>query len=276
MSLTNSRSRTIKSRLASGETLYGCFILSTSPTMSEIAALAGYDFIVLDMEHGPGGIPEALHCLQALSSTNTPVIIRVPEISHVWALKALDLGPHGIWFPSVESAKSAELAVSYCRYPPRGVRGTAHSLVRQSAYGFDSAYLSHCEEDLLIMCQVETEQGLQEAEAIATVDGVDVVQMGPTDLGASMGYISDLGNKKVADVLREAERKVLRLTKKNGGVYLGGIAMPHDPPEQLKRRGYHMVAGGADIGLFRQAAIEDVKRFQIAVTEIAEKEEQEQ
>jgi HpcH/HpaI aldolase/citrate lyase family len=154
ISLLNPHCPSLKSRLASGETLYGIFLLSFSPTLAEIAGLAGYDYVVVDMEHGPGGISEALQCLRVLASTHTPVILRLPEVSAAWAKKALDLGPQGIMFPSIESVSAAEMAVSYCRFPPRGVRGTAHPIVRASAYGLDDAYVSRCEEELLIMCQV--------------------------------------------------------------------------------------------------------------------------
>uniref|UniRef100_A0A0A9AK40 HpcH/HpaI aldolase/citrate lyase domain-containing protein n=1 Tax=Arundo donax TaxID=35708 RepID=A0A0A9AK40_ARUDO len=99
--------------------------------------------------------------------------------------------------------------------------------------------------------------------------------MGPLDLSASMGYLWDPGNRKVRATLREAEWKVLEARKKlaasdDNAAYLGGFAMPNDPAEQLKLRGYHMVAGAVDIGLFRKAAQDDVKRFREAVMEIGE------
>ncbi|KAL5200887.1 hypothetical protein ABZP36_035241 [Zizania latifolia] len=269
----------LKSRLADGQTLYGLFLLSFSPTLAELAALAGYDYVVVDMEHGPGGIPEALACLRALDAARTPAVIRLPEASPVWAKKALDLGPAGLMLPAVESPAAAAAAVSHCRYPPRGVRGAAHPIVRASAYGLDDSYHSRYEDDTLIICQVETTAGIAEIDAIAVVDGVDVVQMGPLDLSASMGYLWDPGNRKVRARLREAERKVLEARKKvtasDGNVaYLGGFAMPNDPAEQLKLRGYHMVAGAVDIGMFRKAALEDVKRFKEAVMEIGEEEDE--
>ncbi|XP_015696430.2 4-hydroxy-2-oxovalerate aldolase [Oryza brachyantha] len=266
----------LKSRLAAGKTLYGLFLLSFSPTLAELAALAGYDYVVVDMEHGPGGIPEALACLRALDAARTPAILRLPEACSIWAKKALDLGPAGLMLPAVESPAAAAAAVSHCRYPPRGVRGAAHPIVRASVYGLDDSYLSRCEDDTLIICQVETAAGIAEVDAIAAVDGVDVVQMGPLDLSASMGYLWDPGNRKVRARLREAEKKVLdarkkKVTASDGNVaYLGGFAMPNDPAEQLKLRGYHMVAGAADIGMFRKAALEDVKRFKEAVMEIGE------
>lgn len=154
----------LKSRLAAGDTLYGLFLLSFSPTLAEIAALAGYDYVVVDMEHGPGGITEALACLRALDAARTPAVLRLPEACPVWAKKALDLGPAGLMLPAVESPAAAAEAVSHCRYPPRGVRGAAYPIVRASAYGLDDSYLSRCEDDTLIICQVETAAGVAEID----------------------------------------------------------------------------------------------------------------
>ncbi|KAL5816803.1 hypothetical protein ACOSQ3_025181 [Xanthoceras sorbifolium] len=253
--------KSLKARLRNNEILYGIFLLSFSPTFAEISGLAGYDFAVVDMEHGPGGISDALECLRALATTRTPAILRLPESSPTWAKKALDLGPQGIMFPMIDSPKAAKKAVSYCRFPPAGVRGSAHTVVRASDYGIDEGYLNNYEEELLIMCQVESEDGVKKVEEIAAVDGVDCVQMGPLDLSASMGYLWDPGHKKVRDMMRTAEKGVLE----GGEAYLSGFAMPHDGPLVLKSRGYHMVAGAVDIGLFRSAAVEDVRRFKMSL-----------
>ncbi|XP_076881428.1 uncharacterized protein LOC143529541 [Bidens hawaiensis] len=255
--------QTLKSRLQNGETLYGMFLLSFSPTLAEIAALSGYDFVVVDMEHGPGGIPEALSCLHALAAARTPAIIRLPDTDPAWAKKALDLGPQGIMFPMIESQKMAKKAVSYCKFPPNGVLGSAHTVVRASDYGIDNGYLSNYEDELLIMCQVESEEGVKKIDEIAAVDGVDCVQMGPLDLSASMGYLWDPGNKKVKEMLRTAEKGVLKTMGKESGAYLSGFAMPHDKPEDMRSRGYHMISGTVDIGLFRSACVEDVKKFKM-------------
>ncbi|KAJ7961654.1 2-keto-3-deoxy-L-rhamnonate aldolase-like [Quillaja saponaria] len=259
--------RTLKSRLQNGETLYGIFLLSFNPTLAEIAGLAGYDFVVVDMEHGHGGISDALPCLHALAATRTPAIIRLPETCATWAKKVLDLGPEGIMFPMIESPKAARKAVSYCRFPPGGVRGSAHTVVRASKYGIDEGYLSNYEDELLIMCQIESEEGVKKVNEIATVDGVDCIQMGPLDLSASMGYLWDPGNKKVKEMMRTAEKGVLESKAENGGAYLTGFALPFDGPSDLKTRGYHMVSGAVDVGLFRSAAVEDVKRFKMSLIE---------
>ncbi|KAK3030657.1 hypothetical protein RJ639_035861 [Escallonia herrerae] len=256
--------QTLKSRLNDGDTLYGLFLLSFSPTLAEIAGLAGYDFVVVDMEHGHGGVSDALPCLHALAATSTPAILRLPESNPTWAKKALDLGPQGIMFPMIDSPKLARKAVSYCRFPPKGVRGSAHTVVRASNYGIDPGYLSNCEDELLIMCQVESEEAVKKIEEIAAVDGVDCIQMGPLDLSASMGYLWDPGNKKVREVMRSAEKAVLK-TAGGGGAFLAGFAMPHDSPDDLRGRGYHMVSGAVDVGLFRSAAVEDVKKFKMSL-----------
>lgn len=187
-------------------------------------------------------------------------------------------------FPMIDSPKLARKAVSYCKFPPNGVRGSAHTVVRASNYGINEGYLSNYEEELLIMCQVESEEGVKKIDEIAAVDGVDCIQMGPLDLSASMGYLWDPGNKKVREVLRSAEKQVLKLKSKakkeegggnGGGAYLSGFAMPHDGPDELRGRGYHMVSGAVDIDLFRRAAVEDVKKFRMGLMEVGSDEERE-
>ncbi|KAL2347726.1 hypothetical protein Fmac_001726 [Flemingia macrophylla] len=255
----------LKSRLHNGETLYGLFLLSFSPTLAEIAALAGYDFVVVDMEHGPGAVADALPCLHALTAANTAAILRLPESSPAWAKKALDLGPQGLMFPMIDTPEAARHAVSSCRFPPAGLRGAAHPIVRASRYGLDDGYLAGYLDDLLVMCQVESHDGVRNASEIAAVDGVDCVQMGPLDLSASLGYLWDPGNKRVREVLREAERKVLesRNDDASAGAYLAGFSTPYDGPRDMRSRGYHMVSGAVDVALFRNAALDDVTRFKI-------------
>ncbi|KAJ4848826.1 hypothetical protein Tsubulata_017272 [Turnera subulata] len=262
-STITSKPKSLKSRLQNGDTLYGIFLLTFSPTVAEIAGLAGFDFAILDMEHGPGGITEALHCLRALAASQTPAILRLPESSPTWAKKALDLGPQGLMFPMIESPKMAREAVSYCRFPPEGIRGSAHTVVRASDYGMDEGYLSNYGGELLVMCQVESVEAVKNAEEIAAVDGVDCVQMGPLDLSANMGYLRDPGNKKVKEMLMKGEEAVLRC----GRAYLSGIAKPSDGAMDLKSRGYHMMSGASDVGLFRNAAVEDVMRFKVQCLE---------
>ncbi|GMH09295.1 hypothetical protein Nepgr_011136 [Nepenthes gracilis] len=257
-----SPSATLKSRLRDGETLYGLFLCSFSPVIAEIVGHAGYDFIVVDMEHGYGGLSEALSCLHALAASQTPAIIRLPECSPMWVKKALDLGPQGLMFPMIHTPELARQAVSYCRYPRTGVRGVAHPIVRASKYGLDDGYLDRCEDELLIMCQVESEEAVEKIDEIVAVDGLDCIMIGPNDLGANMGFISDPEHKDVGQMVRVVESHVLdRRAESDRRPYLAGFAMPNDGPSELKKRGYDMVCGAVDIALFRDAVVEDVNKF---------------
>ncbi|XP_016161766.1 uncharacterized protein LOC107604648 [Arachis ipaensis] len=237
--------------------------------MVEIAGWSGYDFVILDLEHGFGGISEGLRCIHALTAANTPVIVRVPELSHVWVKKVLDLGPQGIIFPLVDGPESAKKAVSYCRYPPNGVRGVATPIVRASRFGIDESYAKKYEKDLLILCQVETAEGVENVEGIAAVDGVDGIMVGPLDLSASVGCMHDPRNEKVKEMMRKIESTVLGMKRKEGGgPYLAGFAMPFDGPDQFRSRGYKLIRGVTDVGLFKNACVGDVSKFNMNTNKI--------
>ncbi|KAL4343858.1 hypothetical protein HN51_062070 [Arachis hypogaea] len=259
---TVNQPKSIKARLQAGDCLYGMSFLSFCPTMVEIAGWSGYDFVILDLEHGFGGISEGLRCIHALTAANTPVIVRVPELSHVWVKKVLDLGPQGIIFPLVDGPQSAKKAVSYCRYPPNGVRGVATPIVRASRFGIDESYAKKYEKDLLILCQVETAEAVENVEGIAAVDGVDGIMVGPLDLSASVGCMHDPRNEKVKEMMRKIESTVLGMKRKEGGgPYLAGFAMPFDGPDQFRSRGYKLIRGVTDVGLFKNACVGDVSKF---------------
>lgn len=148
------------------------------------------------------------------------------------------------------------------RYPPGGIRGAAHPIARASKYGIDEGYLSKYEKELLIMCQIESEEAVKNVKEIAAVDGVDCVMIGPLDLSASIGCLSDPGSDKVKETMRMVEKAVLGC----GDAYLAGFSMPHDQPNEMRTRGYHMICGAVDVGLYRSAAVEDVKKFRSSKT----------
>lgn len=154
ISAKHSTKPSLKTRLNQGQKLHGIILFSASPTLAEIASLAGNDFVLVDLEHGPGDFADALNCMRAIQAAGSSCVIRIPENTPACAKKALDLRPEGIMFPKIETAKAASEAVSFCRYPPHGIRGCAYSLVRDSSYGFEKKYLDEYSEERLIMCQV--------------------------------------------------------------------------------------------------------------------------
>ncbi|KAH7373593.1 hypothetical protein KP509_17G063900 [Ceratopteris richardii] len=259
---TASLMRPLKSRLASGERLYGAFLCSFSPVIAEIMGAAGYDYVTIDMEHGPGDVFAALPCMQALAAYGVPVILRVAANDPVLMKKAMDLGPEGIMIPMIETPSDAARAVASCRYPPRGIRGAAHPIVRASIYGMNPSYLRNCEDDLLIMLQIESAEAVDRIPDISAVEGVDCLMLGPTDLSSSIGYLHDPGHEEVMKLLYRAEKAILSASC---GTYLAGFAMPHDPPTEMHKRGYHMISGAVDVAIFRNAAVADVKANKDAV-----------
>ncbi|MCO5562906.1 hypothetical protein L7F22_016542 [Adiantum nelumboides] len=246
-----------ESSAGSGEPLYGAFLWSFSPTLAEILGRAGYDYVVIDMEHGPGDTFAALPCMQALAAAGIPAIVRIAANDPVLMKKAIDLGPQGVIVSMIETTTDAEKAVASCRYPPRGNRGAAHPIVRASMYGLDTSYLQMCDNDeVLKILQIESSEAVELIPDIAAVDGVDCLMLGPTDLSSSIGYLHDPGHENVMKLMHRAEKAVLSAPSTT---YLAGFAMPHDPPEEMCRRGYHIISGAVDLALFRKAAVADVK-----------------
>lgn len=161
----------------------------------------------------------------------------------------------------IDDPDSAKKAVAYSKYPPAGIRGTAHPVVRASKYGIDEEYLNKFENELLIMCQVESEEAVKRVGEISAVDGIDCVMIGPLDLSASIGCLRDPGNQKVKELMEKAEQAVLESSGPTPVPFLAGFALPHDRPDELKKRGYRMICGAVDVALFRTAAVDDVKKF---------------
>jgi len=169
----------LRERLEAGKTAIGCWIHMCSPIGVEVVALAGFDMVVLDHEHGPSDFLNSISLMQAISATPATPIVRVPWNDAVYIKRALDIGARGIIIPSVDDAKQARAAVAACRYPPNGIRGSAYGLVRASDYGFQAeGYVADLPAGLLVMCQIESKTAVGNIEEIAAVEGVDVRSWG--------------------------------------------------------------------------------------------------
>lgn len=184
---------------------YGAFLNSGSPLIAELMGRAGYDFLIVDLEHSPVDTHGALAMLQALAAAATPALLRVPLNRPEVIKKALDLGPAGLIVPLVDSVEDARAVAAACRYPPRGIRGVAPSIVRASGWGLDEAYTRDCEERCLVLCQVETPGGVEAAGAILELDGVDGIFVGPMDLSASLGHMGDPSHHEVKHAVARVE-----------------------------------------------------------------------
>lgn len=248
------RENRLKPRLGAGEKVLGCWLSSGSPIAAEIMALAGYDFMIIDHEHGPADFMSALGALQAMSATDCTALMRVPSNDPVYIKRALDIGMQGIMVPMVETAEEARAAVAACRYPPEGRRGVATSVVRATDYGLREAdYLESANANVLVLCQIETVKAIDNVEAIAAVDGVDVLFVGPADIAADLGKRGQRDDPAVAAMLARAEAAIRATGKPMGTVPRAGVGVG-----ALFDLGYAMVAGGGDIMHIRIASARQV------------------
>src|SRR5262245_7898624 len=186
-------------RVLAREWVCGTFLGLGSPLTVEIAGLTGFDFLVIDHEHGPGGEDTLLHQLQAASATPAFPIVRVAMNETPRFKRVLDAGAFGVMVPLVNSAAEARAAVTAMRYPPHGIRGVA-KFHRGVAFGaeFEEYYL-HGHERLVCITQIETKQALLNIDEIADVEGADVLFVGPTDLSHNMGIRDQYDHPQFVD-----------------------------------------------------------------------------
>lgn len=200
---------------AAGRPLAGMWVCSGSPLIAEICAGSGLDWLLIDMEHSPNGLESVLAQLQAVGAYPVTPVVRVPIGDVVTIKQVLDLGAQNILVPMVSSAAEAEQLVASVRYPPHGCRGVGSALARSARWNRVDDYLAHADEHVSLFVQIETAQGAEAATAIASVDGIDGVFVGPSDLAASMGLLGQQTHPDVAasvvrvfDAVRSAGKPV--------------------------------------------------------------------
>ena len=213
-------------RVRAGESLLGTFVNLGSPLAAEICALAGFDFVVVDHEHGAGTETDLIPTVQALGG-RCGALVRVEGNVRPRFQRALDAGADGVMVPRLESAEEAALAVAHTRYPPRGLRGVAYM---NRGAGFGAGAPDH---DVLLAIQIETRGAVDEAREIAELDGVDVLFVGPVDLAAALGT-SDLPLDEIVAAARGA------------GKAPGLFTRTRADAERALERGFRFVTVGAD------------------------------
>jgi 4-hydroxy-2-oxoheptanedioate aldolase len=238
-----------KLRLLAKEQLVGLWIASASEAVVEALAPAGFDFFLIDQEHGLGTIADALRVLRAAEGAGMPVVLRIPSNDPVYLKRILDAGAQNIMIPLIQSAVEARVAVRSCFYPPAGVRGYAAGMVRASRFGADADYAKTANENLLLILQIESSEAAAEARAISEIPGVDVVFIGVNDLAGSMGKLEQTGDETVQAVVKSIETEVLA-----AGKVLGGVPIPAVDAKKMIAKGYTFIPALSDVGLLRTAA----------------------
>jgi 2-keto-3-deoxy-L-rhamnonate aldolase RhmA len=232
-----------RARVLMGEWLAGTFVNLGSSITAEIAGRAGFDWVLLDHEHGPGGEETLLHQLQAVSATPAFPVVRVAANETARFKRVLDLGAGGVMVPHVNTAAEAAAAVAASRYPPRGVRGVA-KLNRSAAFGADFAdVFAHAHERLVLMPQIEAPEALAEIDAIAGVDGVDVLFVGPLDFTAHLGVPGAFDDPRFSAARREVVAAARRAGKAAGILLFTAAQIPI-----ARAEGFTVVTLGSDGG----------------------------
>ena len=202
---------------AAARPLVGMWVCTGSPLVAEICAGSGLDWLLIDMEHSPNGLESVLAQLQAVAAYPVTPLVRVPTGDVVTIKQVLDLGAQNLLVPMVSSVESAEAVVAAVRYPPRGRRGVGSALARSARWNRVDGYLEHADEHVSVTVQIETVEGVAAAGAIAAVDGVDAVFVGPSDLAASMGLLGQQTHPDVVAAVQHALDAV-RASGKPAGV----------------------------------------------------------
>lgn len=247
----------IRKQALNGDVLVGTWLVLGSSLTAEIAGASGFDWVVLDMEHGMGGNDSLLLQLQALSGTPASPIVRVAENNPVLVKRALDLGPAGIMAPMISTAEEARRFVRSMRYPPEGIRGVS-PFTRPADFGRDFAdYFATANEKLLTLAQIETEQAVNNAEEIAAVDGLDVLFIGPLDLTVGLGIMKQFDHPKY----RAAVEKIVSACRKSGKA-AGIILLDVEIPAETVADGFTFIGRASDGSILAAALSETVKPFE--------------
>jgi 4-hydroxy-2-oxoheptanedioate aldolase len=241
--------KNIKERLKNDETLIGCFLNLGSSLTAEIIWIAGFDWALIDLEHGAGFESHVLHQLQALEATPAAALIRVESMERQRFHRILDLGAHGIMVPRVDNADDAHKAIAAMRYQPEGVRGIAQ-MNRAARFGSNFAkYFASANTALLTILQIETQESLRNLDAIAAIDGCDVLFIGPSDLTQSLGIMGQLEHPKYLEAVK-ATADAARRHNKAAGI----LARNAEDCRRYWDMGYRFIGCNSDSGLLNQAA----------------------
>ena len=257
--------KSLRSRVLNGETLLGCFLNLGSSLTAEIVGQSGFDWVLVDLEHGAGFESNLLHQLQALEHTSAAAIVRIEANERQRFHRVLDLGAHGIMVPRVDNPEQARAAVAALRYPPAGIRGVSKM---NRAHGFGkqpASYNQYANDHVLGVVQIESEESLQHLDAIAAIDGVDVLFVGPGDLSQSLGVPSEFDHPRFQEALC-ATATAAKIHGKAAGTLLG---QPEDAAH-FCRLGYRFLACSSDGALIYRGAQSLISSLRAALPMLAD------
>lgn len=244
-----------KQKLVSRERMIGCWVGFTNELSTELLGQVGFDWLLIDCEHAPNDIRTLIHQLMGLKNSDSAPFVRPTHNDKIEIKRLLDIGFYNFLIPFVSTKQDAEQAVSYTRYPESGVRGVSVSH-RSNNWGFEPDYQKKINDNISIMVQIEDRSGVENVNDILSVDGIDGVFIGPSDLAASFGQLGNASHETVY----QAICGVIAAAKSHGKS-CGILAPNHDDANHFLELGANFVAVGSDIGLLKTAAIQLKEKF---------------
>jgi 2-dehydro-3-deoxyglucarate aldolase/4-hydroxy-2-oxoheptanedioate aldolase len=244
----------LRARLAAGQPTVGTFVGTASAVTAEVCAAAGVDWLVLDLEHGAGGEEQVREVVPAAGAYGVPTVVRVEAAARIRLGRVLDLGAAGVMLPRMDSVEEVREAVRHLRYPPDGDRGVA-TYNRACRFGLDPGALGRAGDEVLGVVQIESARAVEQAEAIAALDGVDVLFVGPRDLSHDLGVPGDV---TVPAYLAALERVHAAATHHGKAC---GLLVPDGAAAAAKwAQGWTFVAIGSDATLLAAALAAEIGR----------------
>lgn len=244
-------SKTFKQRLEEHGSVFGIFSKTNDPFFVDAAGLAGFDFIILDTEHGPNSPRDVFPLIKVAENTNMFPIVRVGKLDALDIQRVLDLGPAGVQIPQVNTLADAKNAVAYSKFYSKyynGERGVCrfvpaanHSLMPKSEY-FEKANQG------LVITHIEGLEGVKNLDEILTVPGIDVIFIGPYDLSQSMGIPGQVADPRVQKKIQEIVGKC-----KEKGKHVGTFADTPEAAERYVNLGVKYISYSVDTGIYAQA-----------------------
>jgi 2-dehydro-3-deoxyglucarate aldolase len=239
---------TFRQDLLAGKKLIGCWASLASHITTEILGYAGFDWLLIDGEHAPNDFQSFITQLMALKDSPSAPVVRPQWAEPVMIKRLLDIGFYNFLMPFVESGEQARAVVAATRYPPQGIRGvgTAH---RSNRYGYAPDYFARINDNISVMVQIESVKALNNIDDIASVDGVDGLFIGPSDLSAGIGHFGQPTHPEV----QQAMETIVKSAKAHGKP-TGILAPIEKDARHYLEMGMSFVAVGGDVGLFKSAS----------------------
>ncbi len=226
-----------KEKILNGGTAYGVFCPLYSPTIVELIGYLGFDFVLIDAEHGPMGVESCEHMVRAADSVSLPAYIRVAMNIRQNILRYLDIGALGVQLPMVNNQAEAKAVVEAVKYRPQGNRGLAS--VRAAGYGLTmplNEYTAKANQVTLVSIQIETLEAVNNLDEILSVDGIDIFFIGPSDLSNSMGYTGQVSHPEVQAMIGKLVQRI-----RAAGKVAGTVAYTHEALAKAKERGFQYI-----------------------------------